>query len=113
MGLWHMREGTPWRQWLDRAGTRQLHEQSQAAIKAYMDQVDGFLPLDRKNRAGLSRETQRVLEMQVLRKLVEQMKPLSAAELAALGRSFNSDNFEADEPMAAALQRLMQAKPAP
>jgi hypothetical protein len=113
MGLWHMREGTPWRQWLDRAGTRQIREQSQAAIKAYMAQVDGFLPLDAKNRTWLSRETQRELEVQLLRKQVEQMKDLSAAELAALGRSFNSDNFEVDAPMAAALQRLMQANPSP
>jgi len=113
MGLWHMREGTPWRQWLDRAGTRQLREQSQAAIKAYMTQVDGFLPLDPKNRTWLSRETQRELEVQLLRKQVEQMKDLSAAELAELGRSFNSDNFEVDAPMAAALRRLMQANPSP
>ncbi len=108
MGLWHMREGTSWRQWLDRAGTRQLHDQSQAAIKAYVAQVDGFLPLDPNNRRGLSRETQRQLETPLLRKLVEQMKDLSAAQLADLGRSFNSDNFEVDEPMAATLQSLMK-----
>jgi hypothetical protein len=36
------------------------------------------------------------------------MKDLTAAELAALGRSFNSDNFEIDEPMAAGLRRMMK-----
>jgi len=61
-----------------------------------------------KNRTWRSRETQRELEVQLLRKLVEQMKDLLAAELAELGRSFNSDNFEMDKPMPAALRRLMK-----
>ena len=108
MGLWHMREGTPWLKWLDRVGARRLQQESDAAVKAYLAQVDGFLPLEGKSRAWLSHETQRDLETQVLRKLIEQMKDLTAAELAALGRSFNSDNFEIDEPMAAGLKRMMK-----
>jgi hypothetical protein len=108
MGLWHMREGTPWLKWLENVGARRLQQESDAAVKAYLAQVDGFLPLESKARVWLSRETHRDLERQVLRKLVEQMKDLTAAELAALGRSFNSDNFEIDEPMAAALRRLMK-----
>jgi endoglucanase len=110
MGLWHMREGTPWLKWLERVGARRLQQDSDAAVKAYLAQVDGFLPLEGKSRAWLSRETHRDLEIQVLRKLVEQMKDLTAAELAALGRSFNSDNFEIDEPMAAALRQLMKER---
>jgi hypothetical protein len=102
-----MREGTPWLKWLELVGARRLQQESDAAVKAYLAQVDGFLPLEGKSRAWLSHETHRDLETQVLRKLVEQMKDLTAAELAALGRSFNSDNFEIDEPMAAALRRMM------
>ena len=108
MGLWHMREGTPWMKLLERVGARRLQQESDAAVKAYLAQVDGFLPLEGKSRVWLSHETHRDLEMQVLRRLVEQMKELTAAELAALGRSFNSDNFEIDEPMAAALRRVMK-----
>ena len=109
MGLWHMREGTPWMKLLERLGTSRLQTQSSVAIKAYLEQVDGFLPLDPKDRAWLAQETRRELQMQMLRKLVEQMKGLTTEELAALGRSFNSDNFEMDKPMAAALQRLMKS----
>ena len=108
MGLWHMREGTPWLKLLDRVGARRLQQESDAAVKAYLAQVDGFLPLESKARLWLSHETHRDLERQVLRRLVEQMKDLTAAKLAALGRSFNSDNFEIDEPMAAALRRVMK-----
>ncbi len=108
MGLWHMREGTPWLKFLDHIGARHLQQESDAAIKAYLAQVDGFLPLDGNRRTWLSHETQRDLQMQVLRKLVEQMKDLTAAELAALGASFNSDNFEIDEQMAAALHGVMK-----
>ena len=108
MGLWHMREETPWMKLLERLDTSRLHQQSSAAIKAYLEQVDGFLPLDPKDRIWLEQETRRELQMQMLRKLVEQMKSLTTEELAALGRSFNSDNFEMDKPMAAALQRLMK-----
>jgi endoglucanase len=108
MGLWHMREGTPWMKLLERLGTSRLQTQSRAAIKAYLDQVNSFLPLGPKDRAWLEQETRRELQMQMLRKLVEQMKGLTTEELAALGRSFNSDNFEIDKPMAAALERLMK-----
>ena len=108
MGLWHMREGTPWMKLLERLDTSQMQKQSSAAIKAYLAQVDGFLPLDPKDRFWLEQETRRELQTQMLRKLVEQMKNLTTEDLAALGRSFNSDNFEIDKPMAAALQRLMK-----
>jgi hypothetical protein len=111
MGLWHMREGTPWLNWLDKAGARTLREGSGNAIKAYLEQVEAFLPLDRGQRTWLSRETRRDLEMLTLRRLVEQMKDLTPAELAALGRSFNSENFEVDETMAQALRQIMQAAP--
>ena len=84
MGLWHMREGTPWLKLLERVGARRLQQESDAAVKAYLAQVDGFLPLEGKSRVWLSHETHRDLETQVLRKLVEQMKDLTAAELAAL-----------------------------
>ncbi len=107
MGLCHMRDGAPWLKWLERAGARQLQQQSDAAVSAYLKQVNEFLPLDGKDRTWLSRETRRDLEMQTLRKLVEQMKNLTAAELADLGRSFTSENFELDEPMAEALRQLM------
>src|ERR1035441_6142980 len=110
MGLWHMREGTPWMKLLERLGTSRLQTQSSAAIKAYLSQVDGFLPLDPKDRIWLEQETRRELQMQTLRKLVEQMKSLTTEELAALGRSFNSDNFEMDKPMAVALQRMMKGE---
>lgn len=106
MGLWHMREGTPWLQWLDRVGAAQLRKESDTAITAYLGQVDGFLELDRASRAWLDHEVHRDLQRLTLRKLVEQMRGLSVEELAALGRSFNSDNFEVDQPMAAALQGL-------
>lgn len=112
MGLWHMREGTPWMKLLERLDTSGLQTQSSAAIKAYLAQVNTFLPLDPKDRVWLEQETRRELQMQTLRKLVEQMKSLTAEELAALGRSFNSDNFKVDEPMAAALQRLMKGEAA-
>ena len=108
MGLWHMREGAPWLKLLERVGARRLQQESDDAVKAYLAKVDGFLPLESKARVWLSRETHRDLERQVLRRLIEQMKDLTATELAALGRSFNSDNFEIDEPMAAALRRVMK-----
>ena len=108
MGLWHMREGTPWMKLLERIGSSRLQKQSGAAIKAYLAQVDDFLPLDPKDRIWLEQETRRELEHQLLQKLVGQMKSLTTEELAALGRSFNSDNFEIDKPMAAVLQRLMK-----
>jgi hypothetical protein len=108
MGLWHMREGTPWLQLLERIGARRLQTEGDAAVKAYLAQVDGFLKLNQKSRVWLDHETRRDLQMQTLKKLVEEMKSLSAEDLSALGRSFNSDNFEVDEPMAAALRRLMK-----
>ena len=55
MGLWHMREGTPWMKLLERLGTSRMQKQSSAAIKAYLEQVDGFLPLDPKDRPGWRR----------------------------------------------------------
>jgi hypothetical protein len=113
MGLWHLRPGTPWLQWLERSGARRLREQSEAAVRAYTGQVNSFLPLDAKDRTWLSRETQRDLERLTLRKIVEQMKSLSTDELAALGRSFSGENFEIDASMAAGLERLMRTNAGP
>ncbi len=109
MGLWHMRAGTPWMQWLERSGASHMREQGDAAVRGYVSQVDSFMTLDGKDRTWLSRESQRELERLTLRKLVDQMKTLSTDELAALGRSFNSENFEVDSPMVASLQRFTKS----
>ena len=52
-------------------------------------------------------ETARDLQLQMLWTLVERMKELSAAELADLGRSFGSENFELDPAMEAILRGVM------
>jgi hypothetical protein len=108
MGLLHMKEEAPWVRLLEKIGARKLRSDSHAAVQAHAEKVQTFLPLEGKRRHRLWAETQRDLEMQVLWTLVERMKDLSAADLAALGASFTSDNFKLDEPMAAILKSVMK-----
>jgi hypothetical protein len=108
MGLLHMKPEAPWVKLLEKIGARKLRSDGHAAVGAYLDQVTKFLPLEGKRRHRLWAETTRDLEMQALWTLVERMQDLSAAELAALGASFTSDNFELDEPMAAILKGVMK-----
>jgi hypothetical protein len=107
MGLLRMRDDAPWVRLLERIGARDLREKGREAVGAYLKQVDTFQPLEGKRRHRLWAETQRDLEMQMLWTLVERMKDLSAADLAALGASFTSDNFVLDESMAAILKPLL------
>jgi hypothetical protein len=109
MGLLHMKEEAPWVRLLEKIEARKLRSDGHAAVKAYAEKVQGFLPLEGKRRHRLWAETQRDLEMQVLWTLVERMKDLSVADMTALGASFTSDNFKLDEPMAAILKRVMKS----
>ncbi len=111
MGLWRMREGAPWLKLLAQLDAPHLNRETDAAIRAYVNQVNQFMPLGENDRVWLARETRRDLERLVLRRLVEKMRDLSPDELAALGRSFHSENFERDEPMALALERLLKQEP--
>ena len=107
MGLLHMKEDAPWVKLLEKIGARSLRAECHAAVREYKDKVEKFLPLEGKRGHRLWAETMRDLEMQTLWTLVERMQDLSAADLAALGASFTSDNFELDQPMAAILKPLM------
>jgi endoglucanase len=107
MGLLHMKEGQPWLKLLEKIGATKLKEESGRALDAYMKSVDAFLPLEGKRRSRLREETRRDLEMQMLWSMVEKMSDLTADDLAKLGTSFGSENFEIDAPMESILRRLM------
>lgn len=104
MGLLHMREGTPWMNLLERVDAREMREAAEAAVRSYGAQVNEFMSLKAGERGWLQRETSRVLQQLMLREIVEQMRSMSVQELAALGESFSSKNFEADEAMVGILR---------
>jgi endoglucanase len=107
MGICQMKPDAPWVRLLEKIGARPLREQCHKAVAEYRDKVAAFVALEGKRGHRLWAETMRDLEMQTLWTLVERMQDLSAADLAALGRSFTLDNFQLDAPMAAILEPLM------
>jgi len=112
MGLLHMRPGTPWLKLLEKIGAGAMRSAADGAVRNYLGEVDKLLTLESKRRFRLQQETSRDLQMQMLWTLVERMSDLTASDLAALGASFASDQFEFDEPMATFLRDFMN-RPAP